>query len=77
MRPAPPLLVLLPALVLVPVLLMLPQLLHGGGWDLIGQFAWAALTPATAPCPLTHLTPPTNLPAVDSVGACALNKKKT
>lgn len=55
MRPAPPLLVLLPALVLVPVLLMLPQLLHGGGWDLIGQFAWAALTPATDPLVLQSL----------------------
>ncbi|MFM7651554.1 MAG: ABC transporter permease subunit [Vulcanococcus sp.] len=49
MRPAPPLLLLLPALVLLPVLLMLPGLSHGGGWDLIGQFAWAALTPSHDP----------------------------
>ena len=49
MRPAPPLLVLLPALVLLPVLLALPGLSHGGGWDLIGQFAWAALTPSLDP----------------------------
>ena len=49
MRPAPPLLLLLPALVLLPVLLVLPGLSHGGGWDLIGQFAWAALTPSLDP----------------------------
>ena len=49
MKPAAPLLVLLPALVLVPVLLSLPGLSHGGGWDLIGQFAWAALTPCLDP----------------------------
>ena len=49
MRPAPPLLLLLPALALLPVLLALPGLSHGGGWDLIGQFAWAALTPSLDP----------------------------
>jgi len=49
MRPAPPLLVLLPALVLVPVLLALPGLLHGGGLDLIMEFAAAALTPSLDP----------------------------
>ena len=49
MRPAPPLLLLLPALALLPVLLALPALSHGGGWDLIGQFAWAALTPSLDP----------------------------
>jgi phosphonate transport system permease protein len=49
MRPAAPLLVLLPALVLLPVLIAMPWLLHGGGWDLIGQFAWAAFTPSRDP----------------------------
>jgi phosphonate transport system permease protein len=54
-QPAPPLLVLLPALVVLPVLLALPLLLHGGGWDLIGQFAWAALTPSLDPLVLRSL----------------------
>jgi phosphonate transport system permease protein len=49
MRPAAPLLPLLPALVLLPVLLLLPLQLHGGGWDLIGQFATAALQPSFDP----------------------------
>ncbi|MFM2080429.1 MAG: hypothetical protein RLZZ124_132 [Cyanobacteriota bacterium] len=49
MKPAAPLLILLPALALLPVLLLLPGLLHGGGWDLIAQFAWAALTPSRDP----------------------------
>jgi phosphonate transport system permease protein len=49
MRPAPPLLLLLPALVLVPVLLLLPALVHGGGWELIGQFLLAALQPSLDP----------------------------
>ncbi|MFZ9849493.1 MAG: ABC transporter permease subunit [Vulcanococcus sp.] len=49
MKPAAPLLLLLPSLVLLPVLLALPGLSHGGGWDLIGQFAWAALTPSLDP----------------------------
>jgi phosphonate transport system permease protein len=40
---------LLPSLALVPVLLALPALLHGGGWDLIGRFALAALTPSLDP----------------------------
>jgi len=48
-RPAPPLLLLLPALVLVPVLLQLPALIHGGGWELIGQFLLAALQPSLDP----------------------------
>ena len=55
MRPAPPLLLLLPAVVLLPVLLLLPALMHGGGWDLIGQFAWAALTPSRDPLVLQSL----------------------
>ena len=55
MRPAPPLLLLLPAVVLLPVLLLLPALMHGGGWDLIGQFAWAALTPSREPVVLQSL----------------------
>jgi phosphonate transport system permease protein len=49
MKPAAPLLLLLPALVLVPLLLALPGLSHGGGWELIGQFAGAALTPSLDP----------------------------
>ena len=49
MKPAPPLLLLLPGLVLLPVLMALPAISHGGGWDLIGQFAWAALTPSSDP----------------------------
>ena len=49
MKPAAPLLPLLPALVLVPLVLMLPGQLHGGGWDLIGQFLLAALQPSTDP----------------------------
>ena len=49
MRPAAPLWVLAPALVLVPVVLLLPGIGHGGGWELIGQFAWAAFTPSLDP----------------------------
>ncbi len=49
MRPAAPLLLLLPALVLVPIGLALPGLLHGGGWELIGRFAVAAVTPSLDP----------------------------
>ena len=48
-RPAPPLWLLLPAVVLVPVGWMLPQLIHGGGLNLIGQFALAALQPSLNP----------------------------
>jgi phosphonate transport system permease protein len=54
-RPAAPLLVVLPALVFLPVLLSLPGQIHGGGWDLIGQFAWAALTPSLDPLVLQSL----------------------
>ena len=49
MKPAPPLLLLLPALVLLPLLLALPQASHGGGWELIGSFAAAALQPSLDP----------------------------
>ena len=55
MRPAAPLLLLLPALVLVPLLLALPGLLHGGGWDLIADFSAAALTPSLDPLVLQSL----------------------
>ncbi|MFZ0406965.1 MAG: phosphonate ABC transporter [Cyanobium sp.] len=55
MRPAPPLLMLLPVLVLVPLLLALPGLVHGGGWDLIAEFAAAALTPSLDPLVLKAL----------------------
>jgi phosphonate transport system permease protein len=46
---SPPLLLLLPALVWLPLLLVLPGLCHGGGWELIGQFAAAALRPSLDP----------------------------
>jgi len=49
LKPAAPLLVLLPALVLLPVLLLLPQAVHGGGWELIAQFAGAAVQPSLDP----------------------------
>ncbi|MEB3306930.1 MAG: phosphonate ABC transporter [Cyanobacteriota bacterium] len=54
-RPAPPLLVLAPALVLLPLLLRQPVLVHGGGWDLVAQFARAALQPSTDPLVLRSL----------------------
>ncbi|MFM7264740.1 MAG: phosphonate ABC transporter [Cyanobium sp.] len=43
---------LLPGLVLMPVLLTLPGLVHGGGLDLIGRFALAAVTPSLDPAVL-------------------------
>ncbi|MFM7237080.1 MAG: PhnE/PtxC family ABC transporter permease [Cyanobium sp.] len=46
---AAPLWVLLPALTLLPLALVLPALAHGGGWDLVGQFALAALQPSLDP----------------------------
>ena len=49
MRIAGPAWMLLPGVVLLPVLLMLPGLVHGGGVDLIGRFALAALTPSGDP----------------------------
>jgi phosphonate transport system permease protein len=49
LRPAAPLLVLLPALVLLPLVALLPFQVHGGGLDLIGQFALAAFTPSLDP----------------------------
>lgn len=49
LRPAPPLLLLLPALAALPVLVALPSLTHGGGWELIGQFLAAALRPSLDP----------------------------
>jgi phosphonate transport system permease protein len=49
LRPAAPLLVLLPSLVLLPLLAILPFLAHGGGLDLLGQFALAAFTPSLDP----------------------------
>ena len=49
LRPAVPLLVLLPSLVLLPLLGILPFLAHGGGLDLLGQFALAAVTPSLDP----------------------------
>jgi phosphonate transport system permease protein len=48
-RPAAPLWVLLPALVLLPLLLLLPGISHGGGWELVGQFASASLQPSLDP----------------------------
>jgi phosphonate transport system permease protein len=49
MRVAGPVWMLLPGLVLLPVLLALPWQFHGGGWDLIGRFAQAAVTPSLDP----------------------------
>ncbi len=49
LRPAAPLLVLLPSLVLLPLLGVLPFQAHGGGLDLLGQFALAAFTPSLDP----------------------------
>ena len=40
---------LLPSLVLLPLLAILPFLAHGGGLDLLGQFALAAVTPSLDP----------------------------
>ncbi len=48
-RPAAPLWLLLPALVLLPLLALLPAISHGGGWELVGQFALAALQPSLDP----------------------------
>ncbi len=48
-RPATSIWPLLPALVLLPVLLVLPGRIHGGGWELLGQFALAALRPSLDP----------------------------
>jgi phosphonate transport system permease protein len=48
-RPAAPLWLLLPALILLPLALRLPGLVHGGGWELIGRFALAALQPSLDP----------------------------
>ena len=55
MRAAPPLLLLLPALVLVPVLIALPLLLHGGGWELLGQFLQGAISPSLDPLVLNSV----------------------
>ena len=55
MRPAAPLLPLLPALVLLPLLPLLPGLVHGGGWELVGQFLQAALQPSLDPLVLRSL----------------------
>jgi phosphonate transport system permease protein len=46
---------LLPALVLVPLAVLLPPLVHGGGWELIGNFALAAVTPSLDPVVLASL----------------------
>jgi phosphonate transport system permease protein len=54
-KPAAPLLMLLPALVLVPLAVLLPGLSHGGGWELIGRFAAAAVTPSLDPLVLGSL----------------------
>ena len=45
----------MPALVLIPVLLVLPQLIHGGGWELVGQFAMAAVQPSLDPVVIAGL----------------------
>nr|WP_043325840.1 phosphonate ABC transporter [Cyanobium gracile] len=46
---------LLPALVLAPLAVLLPPLVHGGGWELIGGFLVAAVTPSLDPVVLTSL----------------------
>lgn len=56
LKPAAPLLPLLPALVLLPLLLLLPGQVHGGGWELIGSFLLAALTPSLDPLVLGSLS---------------------
>jgi phosphonate transport system permease protein len=55
LKPAAPLLMLLPAVVLVPLAVLLPPLAHGGGWELIGNFALAAVTPSLDPVVLASL----------------------
>lgn len=55
MRPAAPLWVLLPALVVLPLLALLPGISHGGGWELVGQFAAAALQPSLDPIVLSSV----------------------
>ncbi|MCP9927602.1 ABC transporter permease [Cyanobium sp. CH-040] len=54
-RPAAPLWPLLPALVLLPLLALLPGLSHGGGWNLVGRFALAALRPSLDPLVLASV----------------------
>ena len=54
-KAAAPLLPLLPALVLVPLALALPGQVHGGGWELIGRFLAAAVTPSLDPILLGSL----------------------
>lgn len=46
---------LLPALVLVPLAVLLPPMVHVGGWELIGSFAVAAVTPSLDPVVLASL----------------------
>ena len=55
MKPAAPLLPLLPALVVLPLAVVLPGLIHGGGWDLVGQFLLASLQPSRDPLVLHAL----------------------
>ena len=55
MKAAAPLLPLLPALVLLPLLLLLPGLVHGGGWELVGQFLQGAVQPSLDPLVLRSL----------------------
>ena len=55
MKIAPPLQVLIPAGVILPLALVLPALCHGGGWELIGAFAEAALHPSLDPVVIDSL----------------------
>ncbi|UPM50721.1 phosphonate ABC transporter [Synechococcus sp. A10-1-5-1] len=55
MKVAAPLQVLIPAVVILPLAVVLPGLCHGGGWDLIGAFAAAALQPSFDPIVLASL----------------------
>ena len=55
MKPAAALLPLLPALVVLPLAVVMPGLIHGGGWDLVGQFLLASLQPSRDPLVLHSL----------------------
>ena len=55
MKVSAPLQVLIPAAVILPLALVLPGLCHGGGWELIGAFAAAALQPSLDPVVLDSL----------------------
>ena len=55
MKVSAPLQVLIPAAVILPLAFVLLGLCHGGGWELIGAFAAAALQPSLDPIVLDSL----------------------